>query len=251
MLLFLLTNTNVNTVSRLFWAISPSKKVKFSLNRRAKTTLWLTEEVCGGCFPWMFGKVRAETNQMSISYTEACHLLIPVAHEIFCGLSEMSWFSLEIVSKERDKLKTKAWCVLESKETNGWEEGRCWVWLYLLLLCTFLDWSHCFMCAELVIGQVKNLRNKDEVRHAIRTAVMSKQYGNEDFLANLITSACGELFVFVFCFFAIVFIFVLFFEGGGGLQCVCVVRRCLYAYLLRTDQLRQKMSKWHVVLRTF
>jgi len=26
---------------------------------------------------------------------------------------------------------------------------------------------------------------------AIRTSVMSKQYGNEDFLANLITDACS------------------------------------------------------------
>lgn len=52
-----------------------------------------------------------------------------------------------------------------------------------------------FLCAELVIGQVTNLHNKGEVMHAIRTAVMSKQYGNEDFLANLISSACGELVV--------------------------------------------------------
>ncbi|XP_076466798.1 T-complex protein 1 subunit theta-like [Babylonia areolata] len=43
---------------------------------------------------------------------------------------------------------------------------------------------------NLVIGQVKNLHNKDEVKNAIRTSVMSKQYGNEDFLADLITSAC-------------------------------------------------------------
>ena len=84
------------------------------------------------------------------------------------------------------------------------------------------------MCAELVIGQVKNLRNKDEVRHAIRTAVMSKQYGNEDFLANLITNACGELLVSFVCLFG----------GVGGLQCVsccvcvsvllCVCVACLW-----------------------
>ncbi|BFZ24873.1 hypothetical protein BsWGS_27912 [Bradybaena similaris] len=42
----------------------------------------------------------------------------------------------------------------------------------------------------LSIGNLKNLRNKEEVLPAIRTAVMSKQYGNEDFLANLIVDAC-------------------------------------------------------------
>ena len=100
------------------------------------------------------------------------------------------------------------------------------------------------MCAELVIGQVKNLRNKDEVRHAIRTAVMSKQYGNEDFLANLITNACGELLVSFVCLF----------RGVGGLQCVscCVcVSLCYCVYVLhvcggekkkRTDRLKHQMS---------
>ncbi|CAG5131274.1 unnamed protein product [Candidula unifasciata] len=42
----------------------------------------------------------------------------------------------------------------------------------------------------LSICDIKNLRNKEEVLPAVRTAVMSKQYGNEDFLANLITDAC-------------------------------------------------------------
>ena len=43
---------------------------------------------------------------------------------------------------------------------------------------------------SLVCGEIKNLRDKKEVMKAIRTSVMSKQYGNEDFLANLITDAC-------------------------------------------------------------
>jgi T-complex protein 1 subunit theta len=43
----------------------------------------------------------------------------------------------------------------------------------------------------LVCGEIKNLRDKKEVMKAIRTSVMSKQYGNEDFLANLITDACS------------------------------------------------------------
>ncbi|KAK3696954.1 hypothetical protein RRG08_023147 [Elysia crispata] len=39
-------------------------------------------------------------------------------------------------------------------------------------------------------GTVSNMRVKEEVLPAIRTAVMSKQYGNEDFLASLIADAC-------------------------------------------------------------
>lgn len=94
------------------------------------------------------------------------------------------------------------------------------------------------VCAELVIGQVKNLRNKDEVRHAIRTAVMSKQYGNEDFLANLITNACGELPVSFVCLFG----------GGGGVTYVCLCATvCMCCIFVgekrkRTDRLKHQMS---------
>lgn len=42
----------------------------------------------------------------------------------------------------------------------------------------------------LVSGEQKNLRDKEGVAKAIRTSVMSKQYGNEDFLANVIADAC-------------------------------------------------------------
>merc|ERR1712203_670816 len=38
--------------------------------------------------------------------------------------------------------------------------------------------------------EVKNTRDEESVKKAVRTAVMSKQYGNEDFLASLITKAC-------------------------------------------------------------
>jgi len=38
--------------------------------------------------------------------------------------------------------------------------------------------------------EVKNTRDEESVKKAVRTAVMSKQYGNEDFLAGLITKAC-------------------------------------------------------------
>eukprot|EP00057_Strongylocentrotus_purpuratus_P012920 XP_011667394.1 PREDICTED: T-complex protein 1 subunit theta [Strongylocentrotus purpuratus] len=43
---------------------------------------------------------------------------------------------------------------------------------------------------ELVCGTIKDLRNSQEVTQAIRTSVMSKQYGNEDFLAKMIAQAC-------------------------------------------------------------
>jgi len=43
---------------------------------------------------------------------------------------------------------------------------------------------------SLSVGEVKDMRSLKEVLPAIRTAVMSKQYGNEDFLAELITKAC-------------------------------------------------------------
>lgn len=43
---------------------------------------------------------------------------------------------------------------------------------------------------KLVVGEVKDLNNFDEVFPVIRTAVMSKQYGQEDLLAKVITNAC-------------------------------------------------------------
>jgi len=42
----------------------------------------------------------------------------------------------------------------------------------------------------LVCAEVKNTKDLKEVEKAIRSAVMSKQYGSEDFLASLITKAC-------------------------------------------------------------
>jgi len=42
----------------------------------------------------------------------------------------------------------------------------------------------------LVCTEVKNTKDLKEVEKAIRSAVMSKQYGSEDFLASLITKAC-------------------------------------------------------------
>lgn len=43
---------------------------------------------------------------------------------------------------------------------------------------------------ELVTDKIKDINDKEEVKKVIKTAVMSKQYGNEDFLASLIVDAC-------------------------------------------------------------
>jgi len=43
---------------------------------------------------------------------------------------------------------------------------------------------------KLTVHEVKDVRNVDEVLKAIRSSVMSKQYGNEDFLSALIAKAC-------------------------------------------------------------
>lgn len=40
------------------------------------------------------------------------------------------------------------------------------------------------------VTEVKDIRNIDEVSPALRTAISSKQYGNEDFLARLVAQAC-------------------------------------------------------------
>ncbi|XP_013794331.1 T-complex protein 1 subunit theta-like [Limulus polyphemus] len=47
----------------------------------------------------------------------------------------------------------------------------------------------------LTCGEIKDYKNVDEVTRGIRAAVMSKQYGNEDFLAQLIAKACISLFI--------------------------------------------------------
>jgi T-complex protein 1 subunit theta len=41
--------------------------------------------------------------------------------------------------------------------------------------------------------EIKDAKNNEEVAKAVKTAVMSKQYGNEDFLADLIVRACTAI----------------------------------------------------------
>lgn len=45
---------------------------------------------------------------------------------------------------------------------------------------------------DCVCSSAKNLHDVAEAKAMIRTALMSKQYGNEDFLGDLIAQACGE-----------------------------------------------------------
>lgn len=57
----------------------------------------------------------------------------------------------------------------------------------------FVAWVTCLfvsLIAALECGRVKDLKDKASVMPAIRTAVMSKQYGYEEFLAGLICDAC-------------------------------------------------------------
>jgi len=56
---------------------------------------------------------------------------------------------------------------------------------YEIALDKAIEILETLQCAE-----VKNTRDQKDVEKAIRTAVMSKQYGNEDFLASLISKAC-------------------------------------------------------------
>lgn len=46
---------------------------------------------------------------------------------------------------------------------------------------------------SLVCQEVKDVRNIAEVSKGIRTAIQSKQYGKEDFLADLVTKACVSI----------------------------------------------------------
>jgi len=46
--------------------------------------------------------------------------------------------------------------------------------------------------SDLVCSTVEDLRSVEEVTKALRTPLASKQYGYEDFLAKLISKACGK-----------------------------------------------------------
>jgi len=50
-------------------------------------------------------------------------------------------------------------------------------------------WFH--VVTGLVVDEVKDKKDRAAVARVIRTAVMSKQYGLEDFLAGLVADACS------------------------------------------------------------
>lgn len=41
-----------------------------------------------------------------------------------------------------------------------------------------------------VVHQVNDIKNVEDVKKAIRTSIMSKQYGNEDLISDLVLKAC-------------------------------------------------------------
>ena len=45
---------------------------------------------------------------------------------------------------------------------------------------------------SLVVDKVDDVRNESQVMKALRTAIMSKQYGQEEFISQLIGKACSE-----------------------------------------------------------
>lgn len=53
---------------------------------------------------------------------------------------------------------------------------------------------------DLVCENQKDLRDKSTMTRALKTSVMSKQYGNEEFLAKLLSDACGMYFIGVLLF---------------------------------------------------
>ncbi|KAF0304636.1 T-complex protein 1 subunit theta [Amphibalanus amphitrite] len=44
----------------------------------------------------------------------------------------------------------------------------------------------------LVCGEIKDLQSESELKRAIKPSVMSKQYGNEDFITDLVVKACSD-----------------------------------------------------------
>ena len=59
---------------------------------------------------------------------------------------------------------------------------------YELALNKALDVLNTLSCED-----IKDPRDEASVLKAVRSSVMSKQYGYEDFLGNLITKACSKL----------------------------------------------------------
>lgn len=86
------------------------------------------------------------------------------------------------------------------------ESFVCVVFLILVLLSSQVIEGYEMACKkaleilpDCVCTSAKNLHDVTEATAMIHTAVMSKQYGNEDFLSELIAQACGtssNLFIY-------------------------------------------------------
>lgn len=61
--------------------------------------------------------------------------------------------------------------------------------LYFRVIISFLTLNICIL--DLMCTEIKDCSNEEEAVKGIRTALMSKAYGNEDFLAHLIAKACS------------------------------------------------------------
>lgn len=51
---------------------------------------------------------------------------------------------------------------------------------------------HSFHFSGLECGKLTDYLSKEEVVKALKTPLASKQYGNEDFLADLVAEACSK-----------------------------------------------------------
>jgi len=57
--------------------------------------------------------------------------------------------------------------------------------------CVAVNLMTLYVVTGLVVDEVKDMTDRAAMVRVIRTAVMSKQYGLEDFLAGLVADACS------------------------------------------------------------
>merc|ERR1719423_588369 len=93
----------------------------------------------------------------------------------------------------------------------------------------------------LVCDRVKDIRNKEEVTKAIRSSVMSKQFGNEDFIASLVAEACISILP-VNSGFNVDNIRICKIEGSG-LHSSTWIRGMVFKRLVETDITRVEGAK--------
>lgn len=62
---------------------------------------------------------------------------------------------------------------------------------HVLIVLFFIQLIVISFPLDLVVRKVEDLRNVDEIVQCMKACVASKQYGNEDFLTELVAKACG------------------------------------------------------------